>query len=115
MSNTGQTLECPSPNSNGLVIDHLSRIATQNNFDSVLNRLDPVNSPDNHLKFFMLDSYEVWPTTDWSPLLVEEFRSRYSYDPIPLLPLLQGHTSKDSILAERFRGDYRRLVSDMMI
>jgi len=64
MANTGQELECPSPNSNGLVIDHLSRIATRNNFDSILSRLAPVNSPENQLKFFMLDSYEVWPMTD---------------------------------------------------
>jgi len=115
MSNTGQELECPSPNSNGLVIDHLSRIATRNNFDSILARLDPVNSPENHLKFLMLDSYEVWPMIDWSPLLVEEFISHYDYDPLPFLPLLLGHTSKDSVMALRFRGDYSRLVSDMMI
>lgn len=115
MSNTGQELECPSPNSNGLIIDHLSRIATKNNFDSVLTRLAPVSSPENHLKFFMLDSYEVWPMKDWSPLFVQEFNSHYGYDPIPYLPLLQGYNSIDSIMAERFRGDYSRLVSDMMI
>ncbi len=115
MANTGQELECPSPNSNGLVIDHLSRIATQNNFDSVLSRLASVNSPENHLKFYMLDSYEVWPMTDWSPLLVQEFRERYGYDPLAYLPLLRGYSSNDSVLAERFRGDYHRLVSDMMI
>jgi len=115
MANTGQELECPSPNSNGLVIDHLSRIATQNNFDSVLSRLASVNSPENHLKFYMLDSYEVWPMTDWSPLLVQEFRARYGYDPLAYLPLLRGYSSNDSVLAERFRGDYHRLVSDMMI
>ncbi|MBA7524138.1 hypothetical protein ES705_16275 [subsurface metagenome] len=115
MSNTGQDLRCPSPNSNGLIIDHLSRIATQNYFDSVLTRLAPISLPENHLKFFMLDSYEVWPMKDWSPLFVEEFKSRYEYDPLPFLPLLRGYTSKDSIMAERFRGDYSRLVSDMMI
>ena len=115
MANTGQELECPSPNSNGLVIDHLSRIATRNNFDSILNRLAPVSSPDNHLKFFMLDSYEVWPMTDWSPLLIQGFRERYVYDPLPYLPLLRGRRSKDTIFDQRFRGDYHRLVSDMMI
>jgi len=115
MSNTGQELECPSPNSNGLIIDHLSRIATKNNFDSVLTRLAQVNSPENHLKFYMLDSYEVWTMIDWSPLLVEEFNKRYGYDPLPFLPLLRDYTSKDTILDERFRGDYSRLVSDMMI
>lgn len=115
MSNTGQELECPSPKSNGLVIDHLSRIATKNNFDSVLTRLAAVNTAENHLKFFMLDSYEVWPMKDWSPLLVQEFNKRYGYDPLPLLPLLRTYNSKDSIRDERFRGDYSRLVSDMMI
>jgi hypothetical protein len=115
MCNTGQNLVCPSPNSNGLIIDHLSQKATQIHFDSILTRLDPISSQDNHLKFFMLDSYEVWTMKDWSPLFVQEFNSRYGYDPIPYLPLLQGYNSKDSIIAERFRGDYSRLVSDMMI
>ena len=60
MCNTGQNLVCPSPNSNGLVIDHLSRRATQSHFDSIISRLGSVSTPGNHLKFFMLDSYEVW-------------------------------------------------------
>ena len=115
MANTDQELECPSPNSSGLVIDHLSRIATKNNFDSILTRLATVSSPEHLLKFFMLDSYEVWPMTDWSPLLIQEFRERYGYDPLPYLPLLRGYKSKDTILDDRFRGDYSRLVSDMMI
>jgi len=115
MSNTGQELECPSPNSNGLVIDHLSQIATINNFDSILTKLAKVSTPENHLKFFMLDSYEVWPMIDWSPLLVQEFNARYEYDPLPYLPLLQDYNGKDSVMAERFRSDYSRLVSDMMI
>jgi len=115
MSNTGQELVCPSPNSSGLVIDHLSRIATQNNFDSILNKLAPISSPEKHLKFFMLDSYEVWHMKDWSPRLVEEFNKRYGYDPLPYLPLLRGYHGKDTVMAERFRGDYSRLVSDMMI
>jgi len=115
MSNTGQKLECPSPNSDGLIIDHLSHTATRKYFENVLTRLAPISSPENHLKFFMLDSYEVRPAKDWSPLFVEEFKSRYEYDPIPFLPLLRGYTAKDSIMAERFRGDYSRLVSDMII
>ncbi|MBT3244125.1 MAG: hypothetical protein HN352_13335 [Bacteroidetes bacterium] len=115
MSNSGQELECPSPNSNGLIIDHLSRIATKNNFDSVLTRLATISTPEKHLKFLMLDSYEVRPMKDWSPLFVQEFSSRYGYDPIPFLPLLRGYSSQDTVIDERFRGDYSRLVSDMMI
>lgn len=115
MSNTGQNLVVPSPNSNGLIIDHLSRKATQRHFDSLLVRLDPISSPKNHLKFLMLDSYEVWQMKDWSPQLIQEFNARYNYDPVPYLPLLRGFSSKDSVIDQRFRGDYSRLVSDMII
>ncbi len=115
MSNTGQNLVCPSPNSNGLVIDHLSRRATQIHFDSIISRLGAVSTPDNHMKFFMLDSYEVWQMKDWSPQFVHKFKTCYQYDPTPYLPLLQGYNCKDSVFAERFRNDYSRLVSDMMI
>ena len=115
MCNTGQNLVCPSPNSKGLVIDHLSRIATERHFDSILARLATISTADNHMKIIMLDSYEVWEMRDWSPEFISEFRLRYEYDPIPFLPLLIDYEASDSVIAERFRGDYSRLVSDMMI
>ncbi len=115
MCNTGQNLECPSPNSNGLIIDHLSRRATLRNFDSMLTKLGTVMSPQNKLKFLELDSYEVWLAKDWTPDFLNEFKSRYGYDPKPFLPILQGYRSTDSSLAERFLGDYNRLVSDLII
>ncbi|KPL11147.1 MAG: hypothetical protein AMS26_20640 [Bacteroides sp. SM23_62] len=115
MCNTGQNLMCPSPNSNGLMIDHLSRKATKTHFDTMLGRLDKVSTPENRLKFLEVDSYEVWPAKDWTPGFVQEFKTRYGYDPTPYLPLLQGYSSKDSVVGKRFLGDYSRLVSDMMI
>ncbi len=115
MSNTGQNLVVPSPNSSGLIIDHLSKRATKVHIDSLLARLAPISTDESHLKFLMLDSYEVWPMQDWSPELIQEFKEKYEYDPIPLLPILKGYTSGDTIYDERFRGDYKRLVSDMMI
>jgi len=114
MCNTGQELVCPGPNSKGLMIDHLSRQATKVHFDTILARLDRI-SASVHLKYLEVDSYEAWTTKDWTPGFVEEFKSRYGYDPYPLLPLLFGYRSEDSIVGERFLGDYRRLVSDLMI
>jgi hypothetical protein len=114
MSNTGQNLEVPSPNSNGLIIDHLSRRATRTYFDSILAKMKR-GVPDNQFKYFELDSYEVWAAKDWTPDFVKEFKTRYGYDPHPFLPLLQGYKAKDKLLGERFSEDYSRLVSDMMI
>lgn len=114
MSNTGQNLEVPSPNSNGLIIDHLSKRATKIYFDSIFAKLAK-GIPDNQFKYFELDSYEVWAAKDWTPGLVIEFKNRYGYDPNPFLPLLQGYSCKDSILGKRFIEDYNRLVSDFII
>jgi len=115
MGNTGQNLECPSPNSDGPIIDHLSSIATKRNWDSMLTKLRSVISPQARMKFLELDSYEVWPAKDWSPEFLQEFVKRHGYDPKPYLPVLQGYKSKDHGLEERFAGDYNRLVSDMII
>jgi len=115
MCNTGQELECPSPNSKGLMIDHLSKNATRLHFDTIINRLERISTPENALKYLEVDSYEVWPATDWTPGLTEEFKSRFGYDPVSFLPLLIGYNVNDSILANRFTGDYHRLLSDLMI
>lgn len=114
MCNTGQHLEVPSPKSDGLIIDHLSRRATTRYFDSILARLKR-KIPDNQFAYFELDSYEVWAAKDWTPVFISEFKKRYGYDPIPFLPLLQGYKSKNSPIGERFSEDYSRLVSDLII
>ena len=113
--NTMQPLVIPSPNSNGLMIDHLSHAATKKHFDTLFSRLPDFLLEEKLIKFMEIDSYEVEPMKDWSPELVSEFISRYNYDPIPYIPLLLGYNMSDTILADRFRGDYARLVSDMMI
>lgn len=115
MANTGQKLECPSPNSDGLIIDHLSRGATKRDFDTMLTKLATVMTPENQLKFLELDSYEVWEARDWTPDFSEQFKKRYGYDLKPFLPILQGYKSKNSVIGKRFLGDYNRLVSDMII
>jgi hypothetical protein len=115
MVNTMQQLFVPSPNSNGLLIDHMSKRATKVHFDTIIARLASTNAPLNSLKYLEVDSYELEILTDWTPGFIEAFKLRYGYDPVPFLPLFQGYTSKDSVIAKRFRGDYSRLVSDLII
>jgi hypothetical protein len=112
--NTGQHLEVPSPNSDGLIIDHLSNRATRRYFDSILTKIKK-GIPNNQFAYYELDSYEVWAAKDWTPDFTTIFKKRYGYDPAPFLPLLQGYKSNDKRLGERFAEDYSRLVSDLMI
>src|SRR5512135_414532 len=87
-SNTGQTLECPSPNSDGLIIDHLSREAATVDMTYILDRILSARPGLDALKTFMLDSYEVREAVDWTDDFVEAFRTRHGYDPVPYLPAL---------------------------
>lgn len=113
--NTMQPLVVPSPNSSGLIIDHLSKKATERHFEEFFSRLDQVSTPQKQMKFIFLDSYEVWEMMDWTPEFMQEFENRYAYDPRPYLPLLQGFHHSDSLIQGRFEADYRRLVSDLLI
>jgi len=114
-SNTGQTLECPSPNSNGLIIDHLSRDAATVDMTYILDRLRSGRKSLDALKTFMLDSYEVAEAVDWTDGFIDAFRERNGYDPVPYLPALFYPAVLDPEIAERFLYDYRKTVSDLII
>jgi hypothetical protein len=113
--NTMQPLVVPSPNSSGLIIDHLSQQATERHLNEMISRLDQISTDENKFKFIFLDSYEVWQMDDWTPGFIEEFKIRYGYDPRPFLPVLEGYRLADPTVQTRFEGDYRRLVSDLLI
>lgn len=114
-SNTGQTLECPSPNSDGLIIDHLSREAAAVDMTYILDRILGARKSLDALKTFMLDSYEVREAVDWTDGFIDEFRARHGYDPIPYLPALFDPAALDAGIAGRFLYDYRKTVSDLII
>ncbi|MCX6574757.1 MAG: glycosyl hydrolase [Candidatus Aminicenantes bacterium] len=114
-SNTGQTLECPSPNSDGLIIDHLSRDAATVDMTYILDRILSARKGLDALKTFMLDSYEVAEAVDWTDDFVDAFRTRHGYDPVPYLPALFDPAALDPGVAGRFLYDYRKTVSDLII
>jgi hypothetical protein len=114
-SNTGQTLECPSPNSDGLIIDHLSREAARVHITHILDRILSARNALDALDTLMLDSYEVAEAVDWTDDFIDAFRKRHGYDPVPYLPALFDPTVPDAGVAERFLYDYRKTVSDLII
>lgn len=116
MSNkTGEFLKCPSPNSRGLLIDHLIRQATDAHFNHMMDTISKGRNGFGALKIFELDSYEVKPANDWTPDFIKEFVARNHYDPVPWLPVLAGWTVGGKELSERFLHDYHKMVSDLII
>ncbi|HRZ53871.1 MAG TPA: glycosyl hydrolase [Candidatus Paceibacterota bacterium] len=114
-SNTGQKLMVPSPNSNGLLIDHLDAHAAETHFRHIIDQLLKMRPSLDALRYMEVDSVEVSNQTDWTDLFVEEFQRRRGYDPIPYLPVLKGSSFADPQVTSRFQHDYRKTVSDLWI
>ncbi len=114
-NNTGEFLNCPSPNSKGLIIDHLSKQGTDAHFNYMLDTISKGRAGFGPIKIFELDSYEVHPANDWTPDFVKAFIAHNNYDPTPWLPVLAGWTVGSKELSERFQHDYHKMISDLII
>jgi len=112
---TGEKLMIPSPNSVGLVIDHMDPEAIQRHFEYIIRKILEVRKGLGALKYMEVDSIEVSQNSDWTDGFMREFRSRRGYDPTPYLPLLKGWKLAETDLAERFRRDFLLTRSDLWI
>ncbi|MCF7957925.1 MAG: hypothetical protein K9M57_05685 [Phycisphaerae bacterium] len=111
---TNQNLVVPSPNSNGLLIDHLSAGATERHMLHIINKLGEIDPEHKILKILSHDSFEVHPANDWTEDFVDEFKSRRKYDPGKYLPLLEGWQLTDKDVQTRFIADYHKTVGELM-
>jgi hypothetical protein len=111
---TNQHLIVPSPNSDGLLIDHLSAEATERHMLHMINKLGEIDPGHKILKIMSHDSYELDAANDWTEDFVDEFKKRRDYDPGKYLPLLEGWTLDDLDVQTRFVADYRKTVGELI-
>ena len=112
---TNQRLIVPSPNSDGLLIDHLSAKATERHMLHMINKLGEIDPGHKILKIMSHDSYELDAANDWTEDFVDEFKKRRGYDPGKYLPLLEGWTLDDADKQTRFLADYRKTVGELIV
>ena len=112
---TNQRLIVPSPNSDGLLIDHLSAEATERHMMYMINKLEEIDPGHKILKIMSHDSYELDAANDWTEDFSDEFRKRREYDPGKYLPLLEGWTLNDLDKQTRFLADYRKTVGELTV
>lgn len=111
---TNQHLVVPSPNSDGLIIDHLSAGATERHMRYMINKLGQIDPDHTILKIMSHDSYEVRPANDWTEDFIEAFQQRRQYDPSKYLPLLEGWKLDNADVQTRFMADYRKTVGELI-
>lgn len=64
------------------------------------------------LNHVLLDSWEA-DNQNWSEGVIEEFKKRRGYDPLPFLPVTQGYVVNSEKISERFLWDFRRTLADL--
>jgi len=112
---TNQPLVVPSPNSIGLLIDHLSAEATERHMLHMINKLGEIDPGHKILKIMSHDSYELDAANDWTEDFVDEFKKRRRYDPGKYLPLLEGWKLDDADMQTRFLADYHKTVGELLV
>ena len=70
-SNTGQKLMVPSPNSNGLLIDHMDAKAAEKHFHYIIDQILKTRPSLDALRYMEVDSVEVDNQTDWTDSFVD--------------------------------------------
>lgn len=113
LETTGITNSPAVKEGTGLEIDKMSRTHVKTHFDAYIGKLIERIPPEDRRtwKVVVEDSYETGGL-NWTDDMVEVFRAKYGYDPVPYLPAIAGVTVGGADRSERFLWDLRRLIAD---
>ncbi len=107
-SRTGMTVKRPAIGAEGFVLDHYSQQAIDTHLHAVGDRLlQAFNEYPPYAVF--CDSLEDYGS-DWTPDLLQEFRTRRGYDITPYLPALVGDAGPDTAAV---RHDWGRTLTEL--
>jgi len=111
-------LNSPSPNSHGLVLDTLNPAAIERHFRYIFDKVRTEfggSFEGTALVYGELGSFEMFANNDWTADFSRMFRQRRGYDPTPYIPILFGWTVENKEITGRFKYDYRKTLSDLVI
>ncbi|HEU0253670.1 MAG TPA: glycosyl hydrolase, partial [Pyrinomonadaceae bacterium] len=111
-SRTGMQVKRPAIGSEGYVLNHLDRTATENYLKNVGDRLMQAfsTSAANRPYAIFCDSLEVYGQ-DWTPDLLDEFKRRRGYDLKPYLPALVMDVGPDTT---KIRRDWGLTLTELL-
>jgi len=113
---TGAMNRPASPEATGLEVDKLDSAAVTRYMDTYLGMYRDASGGligEHGLHAMMFDSWEA-SNTNWTPLILEGFRSLRGYDPVPWLPALAGYVVESADKSDKFLFDWRRTIDQLL-
>ncbi|MDR0686230.1 MAG: glycoside hydrolase family 2 [Dysgonamonadaceae bacterium] len=113
MTPTGVKNSPASKEGTGLEVDKTSKENVKYHFDNfvgeILRRIPAADRKS--FKVVVADSYETG-SQNFTDGILDEFRAKYGYDPVPYLPAIYGYVIGSPDISDRFLWDLRRLIAD---
>ena len=114
---TGKTNHPATPEATGLEVDKYDPAAVRRYLETYLGLYrDAVGAEwigKKGIRALLTDSIEVG-ASNWTPRMVEEFRARRGYDPVPFLPALTGAVVGSAARSDAFLHDFRQTLADLL-
>ncbi len=114
---TGKTNHPATPEATGLEVDKYDAAAVRRYLETYLGMYrDAVGAEwigKKGIRALLTDSIEVG-ASNWTPRMVEEFKARRGYDPVPFLPTLTGAIVGSAARSDAFLHDYRQTLADLL-
>jgi (4-O-methyl)-D-glucuronate---lignin esterase len=101
----------------GLEVDKLNGKDVRNYMESYLDSYKKTVGADmmgkRGIRYVINDSWEAG-SQNWTGDMIEQFRKRRGYDPVPWMPVLTGEVVESSADSDRFLWDFRKTISDLI-
>jgi hypothetical protein len=114
---TGKSNHPATAEATGLEVDKYDAAAVERYMRHYLAMYRDVVGADmmgaRGIRNLLTDSIEVG-ASNWTPRMLEEFRTRRGYDALPWLPALAGVVVGDPAQSDRFLHDFRQTLADLM-
>lgn len=114
---TGKTNHPATPEATGLEVDKYDAAAVRRYLETYIGMYRDTVGADwigqKGIRALLTDSIEVG-ASNWTPRMVEEFKARRGYDPVPFLPTLAGAVVGSPARSDAFLHDYRQTLADLL-
>jgi len=101
----------------GLEVDKLNGQDVRKYMEAYLDSYKQTVGPDligkRGIRYVINDSWEAG-SQNWTDDMIEQFRKRRGYDPVPWMPVLTGHIVESAQASDQFLWDFRKTIADLI-
>ncbi|ADV83038.1 glycosyl hydrolase [Terriglobus saanensis] len=101
----------------GLEVDKLNHAYVKKYMNGYLDSYKETVGADwmgkRGIRYVITDSWEAG-SQNWTDNMIDQFKKRRGYDPLPWMPVLTGHVVESAPASDQFLWDFRKTIADLI-